>query len=64
MIGVDSQLSHGLLSLSLFATPLTSSCPDLYLFSTLKLLLTYNFGFLRHLMALYCLRVIFHLLLP
>lgn len=63
VIGVDSQLSQGLLSLSLFVTLLTS-CPALYLFSTLKLLLTYNFGFLRHLMALYYLRVLFHLLLP
>lgn len=59
MIGIDSQFSHG--PLCLLATPLSSSCPTLCLFSTSKLLLTYNFGLLRHFMALYYLMVHFHL---
>ena len=60
-LGVESQLSHGPQSRSLLTTLLTSSCPTLCLFSTPKLLLTYDFGLLRSLMALCPLRVLFQL---
>lgn len=63
VIGVGSNF-YGLLPLCLFATPLTSSCPGLYLFSTSKLPLTYNFGLLRHLVTLYYAMMLFHLQIP
>lgn len=59
VIGIDPQLSYELLSLSLLGTPLTSSCPILFLFSTSKLLLPYNIVLPRHLMALHYLMVLF-----